>query len=556
VPRFRRGFALLAALLLLLPASARAQGRDGFVEATVQLLQAAAGEFGDEGRYLTAAVDAMARALQDWDAAIARAEAGLAADAVKAAPTEAARMRAGLAAIFVERGRFAAALQELEQSTRLDPALAEAHLLKGLVLERLGRAADARAAYRAAWQRRPLSLVPAYYVALAPPSSSDADRASAAAATTELLAAAADASGQRRPLVFPTDAFLDDTASMGPVLPLARYAPAFGLIATGRYDEAVAAFRVAAAVDPLVTDAPSDLLAAARALRAGDAAGAIEQLTPVVAARPDAAQAHRVLGLAYQAAGKGEQALAELEMTIRLDRTDERARIALSAVLARAGRTQDARLALRDALVQIPTSGQAQWRLGQLALAAGDLAEAIPAFEQAAAAGPLAGAGTLLVTLGRSYNQLPDLDGAARAYRSRVAVLPHDRTAHLELSAVYRSAGQVNDALVEALAAAVLDPASADARAAAGQLLVAAGRDAEAVPLLERAVALDARHRESRYALSRALTRLGRADAAAEQLRAYEELQAGAMAAERQRFEDNAQTIERLLDAPAGTSGR
>jgi len=42
---------------------ARAQGREAFVEATLQFVQAADGEFGDEGRYLLAAADAMARAL-------------------------------------------------------------------------------------------------------------------------------------------------------------------------------------------------------------------------------------------------------------------------------------------------------------------------------------------------------------------------------------------------------------------------------------------------------------------------------------------------------------
>jgi len=523
----------------------------------VQLLEAAAGEFGDEGRYVAAAIDAMARAMVDWDAAIGRAEAGLAADAATAPPPVVARMRAALAAVYVERGRFAPALDQLEQSTRLDPELAEAHLLKGLVLERLGRADAAVVAYRAAWQRKPQSLAPAYRVALAP-AGPDADRAAAAAAVNELLAVAASAAGQR-PLVFPTDAFLDDSGSKAPVLPLARYAPAFALIAQGRYDEAVASFRMAAASDPLMqaaADSP-DTLAAAGALRAGDSAGAIERLTTIIATHPSAAEAHRILGLAYHAGGDREQALAQFGEAIRLDPMDERARVGLSALLAQAGRSQEARIALRDAVRQIPASGQAQWRLGQLALEAGDWPEAIAAFEQAAARGPLAGAGVLYVTLGRVYNQLPDLDGAARAYRARVVALPHDGAAHLDLGGVYRAAGRVDEALVEFLAAAVLDPASASARAGAGQLLAAAGRDTDAVALLERAVALDPRHRESRYALSRALTRLGRTDAAVEQMRAYEQLQAGAMADERKRFEDNAQTIDQLLKRPAeGTTGR
>ena len=80
--------ALVAVLpcLLLVGAPAAAQDRAAFAEATIQFVQAAEGEFGDEGRYVLAAVEAMARALAGWDAALSAAESAMAADAAGRPP--------------------------------------------------------------------------------------------------------------------------------------------------------------------------------------------------------------------------------------------------------------------------------------------------------------------------------------------------------------------------------------------------------------------------------------------------------------------------------------
>ena len=56
-----------------------------------------------------------------------------------------------------------------------------------------------------------------------------------------------------------------------------------------------------------------------------------------------------------------------------------------------------------------------------------------------------------------------------------------------------------------------------------GQVEAAAGRDEQAVVMLRRAVTLDAGLLDARYALSRALLRLGRAEEAQQELRAFEQ---------------------------------
>ena len=484
LPRFLRATLLALASLLLTPPCTHAQSREAFADATAQLMRAAEGEFGDEGRYVTAAVDAMARALADWDSALARAEADLVGDVAAAPPMTAARRRAALAAAYLERGRFAAALEQLDLATRLDATFGEAYLLRGLVLERLGRTEAAAAAYRAARPLEPRSLAAAYHVALMPVASA-ADRR---AASNELLAALMDPARARH-LVFPTDAFFDDGGSSVPALALARYAPGFTCIRDGRYDDAVAALRVAARADSLIAapERSAGLLAAAGALRAGDSAGAVERLATVGPEPPHPSETHRVLGLAYQAAGNLDLAVEQLTAAIRVDPQDERARLALAVAFAKAGRVADARTALRDARASIPASGQAAWRLGQMAAAAGEWTEAVGAFEQAAAAGPLAGEGALQAMLARARTQRGDRDGAVRALHARVAALPHDAGAHADLGGAYRTAGRLDEALVEYAAAVLLEPNHPEARLALIDVLTAMGRADDAGSLKRNA---------------------------------------------------------------------
>jgi tetratricopeptide (TPR) repeat protein len=85
-----------------------------------------------------------------------------------------------------------------------------------------------------------------------------------------------------------------------------------------------------------------------------------------------------------------------------------------------------------------------------------------------------------------------------------VAIAPNDRAAHFDLAEVYRAQDKLDQALVEYLAAALIDPANANTFGMIGQVEVAAGRDEQAVVMLRRAIALNEGLLEARYALSRA----------------------------------------------------
>ena len=81
-----------------------------------------------------------------------------------------------------------------------------------------------------------------------------------------------------------------------------------------------------------------------------------------------------------------------------------------------------------------------------------------------------------------------------------------------------------------------------------GQVEAAAGRDEDALVILRRAVTLDAGQLEARYALSRALLRLGRSEEAQQELRAFEAAQAKAMDEQRRQFLENQQKIDDVLE--------
>ena len=114
---------------------------------------------------------------------------------------------------------------------------------------------------------------------------------------------------------------------------------------------------------------------------------------------------------------------------------------------------------------------------------------------------------------------------------------------------MYRAQDRLDEALVEYLIASLIDATNVTALATAAQIHAAAGRDEAAVRLLRRAVALDPSHLEARYALSRALLRLGLTDDARRELQVFEQLQQKAMQDQRRRFQENQIKIDETLKA-------
>lgn len=539
-------------LAVLAPARASAQARDAFVQALVDLAETADGRRGSDGSRLPEIVEQLAVALQAWDARVRGVEAGLQSEIAAAPQKAAARMRATLGLAYLERGRAADALGQFDLAQALDATFVEARLLRADALATLARTADAAGAARAAWELSPGNVTNAYLLLrrLGPQAQGDA-----VAAPLRTLASGLGASPAPVAVSWLAGAarLLDDAASTGPVFALAAYGPVFEAVRQARYADAVTRARLAVGTDPLATDSAlrrPGVQDAARAMGEGrhaEAAGRFEALDPA----RGSAQLQRLAGLAHLAAGDHARSLVALRAALRLAPLDERAHLALADALVASGDADAAMASLRRTVQAIPRSGQAYWALGRLLQAGGQEAEALAAFERAARIGPFVGASHVLAAIGRlRHNQLA-LDGAAEAYAARVDLAPADPAAHLALADVWRAQDRRDAALAEYLIAAHLEPGNARTLATIGQLHAAAGRDEEAVAVWRLALAADAGHLEARYALSRALLRLGRTAEAAEELQRFQDVQARALADERRKFLDNAR---RLQDAVDGAS--
>ena len=134
------------------------------MEGLSELTAASAGTFGDEGPRIGPALDRMARGLAEWDRAIQAFEARVASELPAASPRRRRRRcERHWARMYVERGRLADALREIEAASRLEPQRADLHLLRARLLDATARSADAGEAFRAAWAADPGNPITAYY---------------------------------------------------------------------------------------------------------------------------------------------------------------------------------------------------------------------------------------------------------------------------------------------------------------------------------------------------------------------------------------------------------
>jgi tetratricopeptide (TPR) repeat protein len=448
--------------------------KNGFVAALRQFAEAAAGSYGDEGPRLRTSLDAVQRSLDAWDAAIARYEAA----AQSATPT--ADLHAALGAVYLDRLRARDALRELAAANRLDPRRADTHDLSAAAYVFVGNAQGAQ---------------------------TEVDRARAIDATTAPATRAA---------------LLRQAAGVAPIFPPALYVDGFRRLERGELAEGLARLRAAVPADAMASAPPSgpSVLAGAR-LRQGQLQAALTELR--LASATDDAETRRVTGAAYWADEQYDKSIQALTAAIEMNARDERARVALAEVFVSADRQADAALALADAVKLMPDSGQAHYRLGQLAQAASRIPDAIREYEAAVACAPLVGLDRLFDAIGGLYAAQADFTHAAGAYRQRVDVNPTNAEAHRKLADIYALQGASDDALAEYAAAQRLSPGDAGAFTGAAQIALRLGRFAEAANAARQALALDASQQKARFALGTALTRLGNTQAGQRELSTFQQ---------------------------------
>lgn len=172
---------------------------------------------------------------------------------------------------------------------------------------------------------------------------------------------------------------------------------------------------------------------------------------------------------------EGDYELAVPELARAMAAAPDQAGIAIAhaQALARAGRRDEARAAIDDAVVRFPDSPEGWIVAGELRARAGDAVAAITAYRRARALDR--GAVRAYLGLAAAYTQAGDAAAAERTYRELATAVPDAVDGHWRLA----------------------------------RLALARGDDVEAAARLERTVALDRDHLEARRALAALRGRAG-----------------------------------------------
>ncbi|MDE2711407.1 MAG: tetratricopeptide repeat protein [Acidobacteria bacterium] len=353
----------------------------------------------------------------------------------------------------------------------------------------------------------------------------------------------------------------DDPVAVDPV------AEAYRVFGEGRFaqmsgerEEAIAAYRRAAeldprAVDPLIEIANISL--STRDLEAAEAAAAA-----AVERDPDAAAAHRALGAVHfrrlrsgDDPEAAERAVASLSEAVRLDPEDLRSRSQLARLLAALQRGEEAATHLREILRHAPDAFSELLLLAQLRLSAGDreqafdyllqslrieprqpearemvddllrdrgipgrspdeaLAEVVALYEKGSADHPDDQA--LRLSLADGLARLGRLEAAAEAFERILAAEPRSEIALMGLAMVRRQQRQLEDAEAALLRLLEENSRSVPARMALGGVFATRCEYARAAEEFQAVVALPRdsyglRHRRETLArLAQALEHLG-----------------------------------------------
>ena len=523
--RSKRAAVVLIALLLPAPAAAQ---KDSFVDSFIAFHSALTGAYGDEGGAVTAALERMTASLDVWEQTQVKAEAAL---------KERAGITPGeLALFYAENVRFEEAQRAAAAAIAAEPARGTLQTFRGLLQEAAGHRTDAAATFAAAARNDPRDAVAVYLAAsrMSPGSSPEELQALAVA----LMTAAAGSRAQRAP--FLQFELINDFLSKVPVFSPAAYEDGFALFASGRFRDAIARFKAAAAADPLVVDSAArnaQVQAGVAALRGKQGPQAIQQLEAAAKAMPKSSEAHRALGVAYRATARLADSIRHLESAVRLAPGDERARVTLGVTLAEAGKLPDAERVLRETVTLLPKSGDARWALARVYERQNRGLEAITTLEEAALLTVVAGKAALYWRIAELAHRHQDYDRVVMALAHRARLLPNEGHAHKDLGLAFGRLGRNDEALIELLMATLLGVEDAETLLAIGQIHLAAERFDAAERALRAAVALDPKGAQARYALGMTLTRTGRADEAKLHLDEFRRLRAAALSEQQRQFE-------------------
>ncbi len=511
------------------------QRKQEFVVALRQLSILLTGRFGDEGRSLRSAIDALDTALQRWDQGIVTFEAALKQRGYDA------DAHTALGTVYLDRYRVADALRSFNAAAKLNPRRADVYQFMAMAHGLANRPSEAVRALRRAAEIQPDDVFVRYEIVRYAMETGGSSSSSTAFASFQ-DAAAKQLAKDPGEAPFTRPGLLRQIAGVAPIFPPAAYVQAFELLMKGRFEEAIAECRKAVAGDALLeTTGDSDpLIAGSAALSRGDLAGGLKQLRAAVQATPARSEAHRILAVASRLDEQLEQSVEAYGAAIRARPTDERSRMGLADVLIDMERFTDAEQLLKETIRVVPGTVLAHYRLGRLYQSLGNYPAALEELEYTARFSPLVGQDPLHEMVAMIYATQADFAGATAALRRQVAVNPNNADAHRRLGDTYARQERTMEALAEFTAALLIDRRSTLSYVGISQIRFRDGNYPDAVRAARSAVSLDPSQKEARYVLAMSLARVGQAEEANRELQEFQRLQAEAAADTQRKYETDA----------------
>jgi protein O-GlcNAc transferase len=258
--------------------------------------------------------------------------------------------------------------------------------------------------------------------------------------------------------------------------------------------------------------ADADYRAGTTALYSNDLKTAQAKFEAVVRLAPAAEQGHSALGAVLVREGQLAAGIRELEKALAISPNDGSAQTNLALAYEQTGAAAKAlplfaKLQAAAVVEKQPLPSSVLAGYGRALAAAGQPVRAIEMLKEAADKEPRDP--ELRDDLGSLYAQRQDWAHAELEYSEAVRLKPEFARAHLHLGFVLQAEGKA-DADSEWAEACKLAPNDGNIALAAGKALAEAGRDEQAVPILERAHRLQPNSTAAAYQLGLVLQRVNR----------------------------------------------
>jgi tetratricopeptide (TPR) repeat protein len=258
------------------------------------------------------------------------------------------------------------------------------------------------------------------------------------------------------------------------------------LVALGRHEEAITAYRKAVALDPRFAEAYNHL---GRSLAAqGRHDEAVESYRQAIALKPDDAEALGNLAAAYHQLKRYEEAIGYFEQALALQPGLAEAHNDIGNALVALERTEEAVERYRRALAITPQFADAHNNIGNALVILDRHREAVPHFMTSLAIKP--DVFEILIGLGSALVHIERNEEAIANYQKALELRPESAETHWLLGGALEAAGRSEEAVAAHRRALAIQPEFAGAHNALGFSLVALGRLEEGRLAVERAIEL------------------------------------------------------------------